>query len=337
MNDHLSRLYSRVHVWLGLVSFLFLSRLFFIFTLLTRSLSMIVGISILKDQVFFLSWIEMTRAKKKQGSHRLEIPVGRSVAVFSLFSFCSIFIFLLFEYSFPFFPPFIFYFFEYICFVSVMARKGSKEEEKREKKEKDFLSISIQNVTMDGWLPAPFTWIEMIVTFLENEPVQVEWFPPNINRFNTYILFPVWFHRFHFFSFWWRGGGGSDLIFPIFVWWLFFRNDLFASCSSFIAIDLNTCQREGDQFVKLDGRNEFWCVTTSCRCVRERQRKKTNSHPLCACLPHCKKQNKWDGVTKESGQSTGFPPNTDSVGNCLDFLTRECTSNVLLVVVVFVL
>lgn len=78
----------------------------------------------------------MTRAKKKQGSHRLEIPVGRSVAVFSLFSFCSIFIFLLFEYSFPFFPPFIFYFFEYICFVSVMARKGSKEEEKREKKER---------------------------------------------------------------------------------------------------------------------------------------------------------------------------------------------------------
>ena len=39
--------------------------------------------------------------------------------------------------------------FEYICFVSV-------EEGKRGGEEKDFLSLSIQNVTMDG-LPLLFT------------------------------------------------------------------------------------------------------------------------------------------------------------------------------------
>lgn len=146
----------------------------FIFILFTRSMSVIVGRSLYRKRSSSFSNRSTEGPQRDNAQRRLNIPLGRSMAVLSLFfllqpssatsSPCSLFpysfaSFLHISFLFS-FSLVIFSFFEYIYFVSVVAegrREKLKKETGRKKIERereDLLSLSIQNVTMEGCLPS---------------------------------------------------------------------------------------------------------------------------------------------------------------------------------------
>ena len=132
--------------------FCFLSSLFILFYLLDHRLWLSADLYT-EREVFFLLFFSSSSSEsegKRNKCWKKFLSVGRW-RFFSLLSSSS---FL-----------FLFFFWIYLFRLSC----GGKEKGR-------FLII-INSKCHNGRL-LPFTWIEMIVTFQENESVQVEWFPP---------------------------------------------------------------------------------------------------------------------------------------------------------------
>ena len=124
------------------------------FILFTRSPSLIVGRSLYRKRSFFSTFFSSSSSSESEGKRNKCWKKFLSVGRWRFFSLLSSSSFL-----------FLFFFWIYLFRLSC----GGKEKGR-------FLII-INSKCHNGRL-LPFTWIEMIVTFQENESVQVEWFPP---------------------------------------------------------------------------------------------------------------------------------------------------------------